>query len=117
MKRTILTALVALLLAGCAPCLIAADLQPTNGCNASPSCRSNGFSVLRGNAGGHVLMVFGVDWTPTFHLGIITPPETTPGSDNGEPRFHLHAPSLLPPADSRPFESDFERHEDEKPTH
>jgi hypothetical protein len=124
MKRTILAVVVAFLLTGRATFLIAAELQPINGCNAAPSCRANGFSVLKGNAGGHVLMLFGVGWNPVFHLDLITPPNS---SDNLDPRLHLHAPPLpAPPGLAKPllstpgpmqFESDLERHEDERSGH
>ena len=120
MKKTILAVVVAFLLTGRATCLIAAELQPMNGCNAAPSCRASGFSVLKGNAGGHVLMLFGVGWNPAFHLGLVTPSSS---GDNDDPRLHLHAPSLpAPPGLAKPLlsapgptqlESDLERHEDE----
>ena len=76
---------------------VAVGQQPVNGCNAAPSCRANGFSVLAGNAGGHVLMSFSVAWDPGFHLGLVTPPSPPSGIDDGNQRFHLRTPPLLPP--------------------
>jgi hypothetical protein len=75
---------------------VAAGQQPISGCNAAPSCRANGFSALMVNAGGHVLMSFGVAWDPDFHLGLVTRPSPPSGAEGGNQRFHLHTPLLLP---------------------
>jgi hypothetical protein len=75
----------------------AGQQQPAAGCNAAPSCRANGFSVLAGNAGGHVLMSFGVAWDPGFHLGLVPAPTLPSAAEDGNQRFHLRTPPLLPP--------------------
>jgi len=81
--------------------LVAQQKQgPVNGCGAAPSCRSNGYWVLNGNAGGNVLLSVGASWDPGFHLGIVAPQG---GSAAGEPSqapgaqmFHLQGASLSP---------------------
>ncbi len=101
----------------------AGQQQPANGCNAAPSCRANGFSTLTGNAGGHVLMSFGVAWHPGFHVGLVNRPSPPFGAEeNGDQRFHLHTPPLLPPPflaapGLTPPASDSETHEDERSGH
>jgi hypothetical protein len=107
---------------------VAAGQQPVSGCNAAPSCRASGFSALIGNAGGHVLMSFGMAWNPGFHLGLVTRPTWPSGAEeNGDQRFHLHNPLLVPPEELAPPvpaapgltppTADSEGHEDEKPGH
>ena len=48
---------------------VAGGQQLVSGCNAAPSCRANGFSALTGNAGGHVLILFGLAWDPEPSFG------------------------------------------------
>ena len=124
MRRCLNRCLSAFALAAVAA--VAAGQQPVNGCNAAPSCRANGFSALMGNAGGHVLMSFGVAWDPGFHLALVTPPRPPSGAENGNQRFHLHSPSLWPPAAATPLLAapgltppapDSEKHEDERLGH
>jgi hypothetical protein len=94
---------------------VASGQQPVNGCNAAPSCRANVLWALTGNAGGHVLMSFGVAWNPGFHLGLVTRPIPPSGAEdnNGDQRFHLHTPLLpaLPAAPGlTPSAPNFEKH-------
>ena len=103
--------------------IAAGQQQPVNGCNAAPSCRASGFLALTGNAGGHVLMSFGVAWDPGFHLGLVNRPSPpSRAEENGDQRFHLHTPSLLPSPflaapGLTPPAPDSGKYEDERPGH
>ena len=76
-----------------------AQTLPSWGCNASPSCRQNGFSTVTGQYKEHTGILFDVGWDhgPKFDL------LRHPSADEESPKvpeqwFHLHPPSTATPA-------------------
>ena len=76
-----------------------AQTLPSWGCNASPSCRQNGFSTVTGQYKEHtgVLVDVGWDHGPKFDL-LRHPSANEEPTKVPEQWFHLHPPSTATPA-------------------
>ena len=106
MNRTFWTSSFCAVLLAALASAASAQQAPTSGCNASPSCRQNGFSVLTGQDKEHTGPAFGVQWGPGFHFGLLRHDTETPGVTlPTEGRFHLQPPEARRPLSSP--ETDF----------
>lgn len=85
----------------------AAQTLPSWGCNASPSCRQNGFSTYTGQNKEHTGILFDVSWDHGFRIDLARHPNLAEEAPKlPEQRFHLHPPSeVTPPPDLRPTPS------------
>jgi hypothetical protein len=80
-----------------------AQTLPSWGCNASPSCRQNGFSTVTGQYKEHTGVLFDVNWDHGLKFDLLRHPSTRDETPRGEQWFHLHPPSTAtPPAEPRP---------------
>ena len=76
---------------------------PSWGCNASPSCRQNGFSTVTGQYKEHTGVLVDVGWNhgPKFDL-LRHPSANEPSPKVPEQWFHLHPPSTAAPGPEAP---------------
>ena len=79
-----------------------AQTLPQWGCNASPSCRQNGFSTVTGQYREHTGVLFDVSWDRGLKFDLLR----HPGANEESPKvpeqwFHLHPPAT-PAAEPQP---------------
>jgi hypothetical protein len=77
---------------------------PSWGCNASPSCRQNGFSTVTGQYKEHTGVLVDVNWDhgPKFDL-LRHPSANEPSQKVPEQWFHLHPPTTATPVQETPL--------------
>lgn len=76
-----------------------AQTLPSWGCNASPSCRQNGFSTVTGQYKEHTGMLVDVGWDHGLKFDLLRHPSANEESPKvPEQWFHLHPPSTAAPA-------------------
>jgi hypothetical protein len=77
----------------------AQTVLPSWGCNASPSCRQNGFSTVTGQYKEHTGVLVDVSWDHGPKFDLLRHP--TPGEESPklhEQWFHVHPPAPATPA-------------------